>query len=231
MPPRVTILVPVYNEQSSIEPVLRAVWETEVGDKEIVVVDDGSDDQTGAILARLRREFPLRVITHPKNRGKGQAIQTGLAQCRGEIVLLQDADFECDPRHYRALLAPFSDPRTTVVYGSRYLSPSHPSPPVHRLANWVITAWVNLLFGSSLTDAETGYKLFRRTIVERIPLRAQGFEFEVEFTCKALRLGHAIREVPVVSVRRTYAEGKKITWKDGLVALWVIVRCRLDPHY
>ena len=230
MPPYVSILVPAYNEERSIEAVLRKVWSTPV-DKELIVIDDGSTDATPAILARLRQELPIQVITHPTNLGKGHAIRSGLSRSRGEIVLLQDADFECDPRHYPDLLTPFAERHATVVYGSRFLDGRHVSAGWHRLANRVITSFVNVLFGASLTDAETGFKLFRREVATSLSLRATSFEFEVEFTCKVLRQGHAILEVPVAYARRTYAEGKKITWKDGVIALWVILRCRLDPRY
>ncbi|MBI4598446.1 MAG: glycosyltransferase family 2 protein [Candidatus Omnitrophica bacterium] len=225
-PPRVSVLVPAYNEARTIDTVLRAVCRTPI-DKEVIVINDGSTDGTGEILERLQQELPIRVITHPKNLGKGQAIRTGIQHSTRDVVLIQDADLECDPAEYPGLLAPMMDERVKIVYGSRFHGVPLTSGGHHRLGNWVITAMVNLLFGSSLTDAETGYKVFRRMVVAPMQLRALSFDFEVEFTCKALRLKHAIVEVPVAYTRRrSYAEGKKITWKDGVRALWVITRCR-----
>ena len=225
-----SVIVPVYNEAATIETILRKVAATAI-EKEIIVSDDGSSDGTSEILARLQRELPLQVITHPRNMGKGRAIRSALERCRGGIILLQDADLESDPQDYPRLLAPFADAATTIVYGSRFLGRAERATSVHRLANWVITAMVNALFGSRLTDAETGYKVFRRAVAEGLPLRGNRFEFEVEFTCKVLRRGHRVIEIPVGYVRRSYQEGKKIGWRDGVYAVWVILCCRLNPRY
>lgn len=230
MPPTVSVLIPVYNEQDTIEAVLRKVAALPL-DKEILVVNDGSTDQTGAILARLSESLPIRIIAHTKNLGKGAALKSAFAKASAEILVIQDADLEYDPDDYPVLLKPLLDRRATVVYGSRFLGPHRASYFWHRLGNWVITMLVNVLFNASLTDVETGYKAFRRELVDRMELRARGFEFEVEFTCKILRQGHIMFEVPVSYYGRSYAEGKKITWKDGVHALWVIVCCRLTPRY
>jgi len=232
MPQTVSVLIPTYNEERSVEAVIRQLLATPSElQREIVVVDDGSRDATGAILQRLQGELPIRIVTHPASRGKGQAIRTGLEHCRGDVILIHDADLEYDPKDHPALLALFeSDPAVQVVYGSRFVArPWHAG--WHRFVNWVITALINVLYGSRLTDAETCYKVFRADVAGRMALRAVGFEFEVEFTCKLLRLGYTIREVPVGYTRRTYAEGKKITWKDGVQAIWVILCCRLNPRY
>ena len=223
----VSILIPVYNEERFLEAVLRKVCASPI-EKEIVVVDDGSTDGTSALLRRLSGELPLRVITHPRNQGKGRAIRSAIAASHGEILLIQDSDLEYDPEDYPVLLKPLFMRRAEVVYGSRFLGAHRASYFWHRLGNWMITTMVNLLFNASLTDVETGYKAFRRSLVEQLTLRAMGFEFEVEVTCKILRRGHLIFEVPVTYYGRTYAEGKKITWKDGIHALWVILGCRVS---
>ncbi len=226
-----SVLVPVYNEERSIEAVLRRVVATPV-EKEVIVINDGSTDGTSTILSRLSTALPIQRVTHDQNRGKGAAIRSGFSRSRGDILLVQDADFECDPSHYPSLLEPFTDPAVMVVYGSRFLRPTRASFGLHRLANRTITTWVRLFFGGSLTDAETGYKVFRRRVFEPLALRAKRFEFEVEFTCKVLRQGYAITEVSVAYLhRRSYTEGKKITWKDGVYALWVILCCRINPRY
>lgn len=200
-------------------------------DKEILVVNDGSTDATGAILSRLERELPIQVITHPRNLGKGQAIRSGFTRAAGAFLLIQDADFEYYPQDYRTLLTPLLEQRATVVYGSRFLGPCRTSPVWHRVGNWLTTTLVNLLFHGSLTDVGTGYKAFRRDVLERVSWRASGFDFEVEVTCKVLRSGQRIVEVPVSYAHRSYTEGKKMTWTDGLWAVWVILCCRLNPQY
>ena len=225
--PLVSILVPVYNEERFLEQVLRKVHAAPFN-KEIVVVDDGSADGTKRILADLAPALSLRVLTHARNQGKGRAVRTAIEASRGTILLIQDADLEYDPGDYPALLKPLLEGRASVVYGSRFLGAHPASYLLHRVGNWTITMFVNLLFSASLTDVETGYKAFRRELVAALPLRAMSFEFEVEVTCKLLRLGPVIVEVPVSYYGRTYAEGKKITWKDGVYALWVILCCRLN---
>ena len=230
MPELVSILVPVYNEERFLEQVLRKVHAAPF-DKELIVVDDGSRDGTKGILARLSRELPLTVLTHERNRGKGCAVRTAIKASRGSILLIQDADLEYDPEDYPALLKPIVEGRTKVVYGSRFLGAPRASYFWHRAGNWIITMMVDLLFNASLTDVETCYKAFRREAVASLPLRARSFELEVEVTCKLLRTGQMILEVPIAYYGRTYAEGKKITWKDGVYALWIILCCRLNPWY
>ena len=225
-----SIIVPVYNEERFIESLLRKVVAA-ADSSEIIVVDDGSTDQTPTVLTRLGRELPIRVITHPQNKGKGTAIRSGLESAKGDVVVIQDADLEYDPEDYPALLKPLLQRRVSVVYGSRFLGPHHATYFWHRLGNWVITTLVNVCFNASLTDVETGYKAFRKDALKDLDLRASSFEFEVEFTCKILRAGQTIFEVPISYYGRTYADGKKITWKDGVTALLTILRCRLDPRY
>ena len=225
----ISIVVPVYNEERFVEPLLRKVAQL-AGEQEILVIDDGSTDQTPAILARLAQALPIRVMTHPANLGKGAAIRTGLKVARGTTIIIQDADLEYDPQDYPGLLRPVLQGRTSIVYGSRFLGPHRAIYFWHRLGNWVLANMVNLLFNASLSDVETGYKVFRRKVLDDISLRANGFDVEVEFTCKALKAGYMIVEVPIAYYGRTYAEGKKITWKDGVTALLTIIRCRLNLY-
>lgn len=226
----ITILVPVYNEASFIEQVLRNVAK-HLPSAEVVVIDDGSTDGTSHILERLAPELQFHRLTHPRNQGKGAAIRTGLEHAQGDYILIQDADLEYDPEDYQALLRPLLSDRASVVYGSRFLGPHRAIYFWHRLGNWVITMCINLLFNASLTDVETGYKVFRRDLLRPLSLRSSGFDIEVEVTCKLLRRGCTMFEVPIAYYGRTYAEGKKITWKDGVRALWVILCCRLNPSY
>lgn len=230
MAPRVSVVIPVYNEAPYLETVVRNVLASGI-DSEVIVVDDGSTDGTGEILRRLAQETPIRVIAQARNAGKGAALHAGFQASRGEILLIQDADLEYDPEDYPALLKPLFERRASVVYGSRFLGPHRASYFWHRVGNWVIVLWVDLLFNASLTDVETGYKAFRREVLDGMSLRCPRFDFEVEFTCKLLRRGRLIFEVPVSYYGRTYAEGKKITWKDGVRALWVIGCCRINPWY
>ena len=223
----VSILIPVYNEAQFIEAVLRKVAADPI-EKEIIVIDDGSTDGTAQRLRELQQELPIDVITHPRNQGKGQAIRSGLQRCRGVFVMIQDADLEYDPEDYPRLLKPLLERRATIVYGSRFIGAHRASYFWHRLGNWVLTTMTNILFNASLTDVETGYKAFRREVAESLSLQAKGFEFEVEFTCKVLKRSHMIFEVPISYYGRSYAEGKKITWVDGLQAIWVILCCRVN---
>ena len=230
MPESVSIIIPAYNEARFIASVVRKVCASPIP-KDVIVVDDGSTDGSPAILAELARELPIQVVTHPKNQGKGRAIHTGLAKSTGPIVLIQDADEEYDPEDYPALLKPIWEGRTSVVYGSRFLGAHRATYFWHRLGNWLITTFLDLLFNASLTDVESGYKVFRREVVAPLRLRAAKYDIEVELTCKLLKQGHTIFEVPIAYYGRSYAEGKKITWRDGVAALAVILWCRLNPRY
>ncbi len=224
--PAVSILIPVYNEAPFVDRLLAKVEAYRAG-AEIIVVDDGSTDGTTALLERWAGQGTIRLIHHARNQGKGAAVRTAIGAATGEILLIQDADLEYDPEDYPALLKPLLTKRAEVVFGSRFLGAHRASYVWHRLGNWLLTHGVNLLYNASLTDMETGYKAFHRAVLDGIRLEARGFEFEPEFTCRVLRRGYHIFEVPIAYYGRTYAEGKKITWKDGLHALWTILRLRL----
>lgn len=226
MPSTVSILIPAYNEAPTIDRLLAKVIAHRDG-AEIVVVDDGSTDGTGPLLDRWAAQGDIRLIRHERNQGKGAAVRTGLATAQGDIILIQDADLEYDPEDYPVLLKPLLTQRAEVVFGSRFLGAHRASYVWHRLGNWLLTNCVNVLFNASLTDMETGYKAFHRTVLDGMTLQARGFEFEPEFTCRVLRRGYLIFEVPISYYGRSYAEGKKITWKDGVHALWTILRLRV----
>lgn len=225
--PKLSVIIPVYNEAGTLEEIVRRVRATGLVD-ELLVVDDGSADDSAAILARLTDAGtpPLRVLRHPRNRGKGAAMQTGLAAVTGDVVLVQDADLEYNPADYPALLAPFADPRVDVVYGSRNLRRNPQSSFSFywggRLLSWV----TNLLYGSRITDEATGYKVIRTSLLREMGLERAGFEFCSEVTAKLLRQRVRIHEVPISYQPRSREEGKKIQWSDGLVALQTLLKYR-----
>jgi glycosyltransferase involved in cell wall biosynthesis len=228
---KLSVIVPVYNEEDTIQEIIARVLAVEVAgvEKEILIVDDKSTDGTrGAIESSPWRADP-RVHLHENgiNLGKGAAIRLGLRHATGDVILIQDADLELDPADYPALLAPIIDGRAAVVYGSRFLVPRPEMPRGARLANWCLTAITNLLFFARLTDMETGYKVFRRDALHGVRLRCVGFDFEPEITARLLRAGRRIYEVPISYDPRRSDQGKKIQWVDGVDALWVLIRCRL----
>lgn len=225
---RLTVIIPALDEAATLAAVVGRVLATGLAD-ELIVVDDGSRDDTPSILAGLVQAHPAQVrgLRHPAPRGKGAAIRTALAAATGDVVLIQDADLEYDPAEYPALLAPFADPRVSAVYGSRNLRLNPRSSFAFywggRLLSWV----ANRVYGSRLTDESTGFKVVRTEVMRALGLRCDGFAFCAELTGRLLRRGHEIREVPIGYRPRTVAEGKKIRWRDGLVAVLVMLRVRL----
>ena len=223
-----SVLVPVYNEHATVETLLQRVLAVPV-DKEVVVVDDGSRDGTRDVLAELAKRLPIRVIFHEQNRGKGAAIRTALAEARGEIVIIQDADLEYDPADYPKLIAPIVRGETNVVYGSRYMGHDNPLPLTHfKVAVLLLNAMANVLYGTRLTDEATCYKVFRASLIRSIPLRCERFEFCPEVTAKVSKRGEKIVEIPIRYHYRTKAEGKKIGWSDGFEAIWTLLRYRVS---
>lgn len=228
---KLSVIIPVYNEAATIAQIIERVLAVEIDstEKEIVVVDDGSTDGSGAVLAALatRRPNPLKIVHHERNQGKGAAIRTALEHVTGDIVITQDADLEYDPQEYPSLLAPFEDPAVQVVYGSRNLLRNpHSSWSFYwggRLLSWI----ANLLYGSHITDEATGYKLFRTDLLRSLNLQSTGFEFCPEVTSKLLLRGVKIHEVPISYQPRSFDEGKKIDWRDGLQAIWTLLKYRL----
>lgn len=226
---KLSVIIPVYNERNTVAEAIRRSRSVEIPlDREIVVVDDGSDDGTTQILSQLK-DSTVRVVFHEVNRGKGAAIRTGLSHVTGDLVLIQDADLEYDPEDWPKLLTPVLKGKARVVYGSRFTGERRNMMFWHWVGNRFLSLVTNALYNTTLSDMETCYKLFDRTLVQSIPLRSDRFGFEPEVTAKILRTGERIYEVPISYAGREIHEGKKITWKDGFDALKVLIRCRLGP--
>ncbi len=225
-----TVIVPVYNERPTIERVLQRLLDGPYPDKEIIVVDDGSDDGTAAVLERWTDHPNILVLHHAHNRGKGAAVRTGLAQAHGTITLIQDADLEYDPNDWPRLLDPIRRGEASVVYGSRYLRPSHRLPwSKFRLAVCLLNLLVRLLYGRRLSDEATCYKAMPTALFRALDLRAQRFELCAEITAKVCRLGWPILEVPISYWPRTAQEGKKIGWRDAWSTIRTLLQWRFLP--
>lgn len=223
---KLSVIIPVYNEEKTIEEIVRRVKATGLV-YEIVIVNDGSQDNTHDILQKYAGEPDIRVIHHERNRGKGAAVRTGIQHAGGDLLLIQDADLEYDPRDYPALLRPIEEGIADVVYGSRFLGAARrPILFLNMVANKILTLTTNILYNNILTDMETGYKVFRKSVVQDIPLHARGFEFEPEFTAKILKRKVRIFEVPITFNPRDYSEGKKIKAQDAFVAMWNLLKYR-----
>jgi len=223
---KLSVIVPAFNERNTIVEIVRRMRAVDLPmAREIIVVDDGSTDGTRDVLKQLD-DSTLRVVYHPQNRGKGAAIRTGLEYVTGDLVLIQDADLEYDPDDWPKLLNPVLKGRAVVVYGSRFTGERRNMLFWHWVANRFLSLLANMLFNSTLSDMETGHKLFDRRIIDQISLRARRFDFEPEVTAKLLKAGIRIYEVPISYAGRTLDEGKKITWQDGVVALWTLVKYR-----
>jgi dolichol-phosphate mannosyltransferase len=228
---KLSIIIPCYNEDKTIGELLRRVLAADLGpvDKDIIVVDDASSDRSAEIVREIERRHSgmVRLLVQPENRGKGAAVRRGLEAAQGELVVIQDADLEYDPRDFRPMLALFDGPDVTVVFGSRRLLPGNPISGLWEyLGAQVINAFTNMLYGARITDQFTCYKMFRRELIPQLKLRTAGFEFDAELTAKLLRLGQRVREVPIHYAPRSRAQGKKIRWRDGVAWLWQIIKHR-----
>jgi len=226
-----SIVIPAYNERETIIEILRTVMDSPAAGlaKEVIVVDDFSTDGTREILKeRVDGKDTVRVFYHDRNRGKGAALRTGIAKTTGEVVLIQDADMEYDPKEYPKLLAPIIEGKADVVYGSRFLGgdPKRVLYFWHAVGNKFLTTLSNMFTNLNLTDMETCYKVFRGEILRKIRIEENRFGFEPEITAKIARLRCRIYEVGISYTGRTYAEGKKINWKDGVRAIWCILKYR-----
>lgn len=245
MPLKLSIIIPVYNEASTLREILRRVRAVKLViptgfdpydqdsqqvclEKEIIAIDDGSEDGCRQILQEETTLGDLRVFYHERNQGKGAAVRTGIENATGDFLIIQDADLEYDPREYRLLLQPILEERADVVYGSRFRGgPTKTMFFMHMLGNRFLTLVTNILYDTILSDMETCYKCFRAEVLRDIPLRARGFEFEPEVTAKVLKRGHRIYEVPISYTGREFEEGKKISpWRDGLKAIWTLIKYR-----
>ncbi len=222
---RLSVIIPVYNEKGTIAEIIRQVRAVGLA-AEIIVVDDGSTDGTREILIGEEPAPDTTVLHHDRNRGKGAAVRTGLDRATGDIVLIQDADLEYDPRDYPNLIRPIEEGRVKVVYGSRFLGPRKAMLFWHMLGNKLLTLITNVLYNAILSDMETGYKVFKADVIKGIPLKSRRFEFEPEITAKVLKRGHRIFEVPIAYYGREYSEGKKITWREGPKAIWTLIKYR-----
>lgn len=221
-----SIVIPVYNEVDNIREILKRVQAQKLAN-EIIVVDDGSTDGTQTLLGELDGNGKVRVILHERNKGKGAAVVTGIKASLGDIVLIQDADLEYDPRDYPQILKPIEEGIADVVYGSRFLGgPRRVAMFWHMIANKLLTAMTNILYDTILTDMETGYKAFRRDVVEGMKIRSKRFDFEPEFTAKVLKRHYRIFEVPITFNPRDYSQGKKIKLKDAFAAVWTLIKYR-----
>ena len=226
---KVSIIMPAYNEVATIAEMIGKVQAVDVGlPKEVIIVDDASVDGTKDVLKAFIGESNIRVVFHEMNQGKGAAISTALAHVTGDIVVIQDADLEYDPHDLPRVIGPIVSGKADVVYGNRFHGEAHRVLYFwHSVGNGVLTLACNMLTNLNLSDMEVGYKAFRGDVICRMRLRSNRFGFEPEVTAKVAKLGCRLFEVPISYYGRTYAEGKKITWKDGIAALWCIVRYRI----
>ena len=223
-----SVLIPCYNEVNTIEPVLERVEEIGLAD-EVIIVDDGSTDGTRELLRQIEATAPpnVHIFYHDKNMGKGAALVTAFRHATSDILLIQDADLEYDPREYPVLLKPIYEDISKVVYGSRFLGgPRKAMNFWNMVANKILTFTTNILFNAILSDMETCYKVFRREVVANMVIHSRRFDFEPEFTAKVLKQGIRIYEVPISYNGREWTEGKKIQWTDGVIALWTLIKYR-----
>ncbi len=223
---RLSVIIPCYNEESTVQEIIRKVQATGRAD-EIIIVDDGSTDGTREILTRLDGKDGVKIVLHERNQGKGAAVRTGLQHASGDVMLVQDADLEYDPRDYAALLRPIEEGQAKAVYGSRFLGgPRRTMFFWHMMGNRFLTLVTNILFDTILSDMETCYKLFTADIAANLNLKSPGWGFDPEITAKILRQGVRIYEVPISYAGREFDEGKKIGWRDGFTVLWTLVKYR-----
>ncbi len=226
--PSLSVVIPCYNEVNTVRDVVMRVLAEDLVD-EVILVDDGSTDGSRDVLRQLEAEAHdrLALLYHERNQGKGAALVTGFKRAKSDVIVIQDADFEYDPREYALLLKPIQEGVAQVVYGSRFLGgPRKAMNFWNMVANKCLTLFTNILFNAILSDMETCYKCFRREVVEGMTIKARGFEFEPEFTAKVLKQGIRIVEVPISYYGREYDEGKKIKWTDAPIAAWTLLRYR-----
>ncbi len=234
---RLSVIIPVYNEEKTIGDILKRVEDVKLKDmeKEIIIVDDFSQDNTRKILKKLEKSGKYKILYHEKNRGKGAALRTGFRNMTGDIAIVQDADLEYNPEEYPALLRHVVSGRAKVVYGSRFINmkfrlfgKGRTILLSHFFGNKFLSLATTILFGKKITDMETCYKVFPRDLIKSLKLRSNKFDIEPEITAKILKRGHKILEVPINFNPRTFEAGKKINWKDGLVAFYILLKYRFS---
>jgi len=223
----ISVIMPVFNERDTIGEIVSRVQAVPL-DKEILIIDDGSTDGTRQVLKDLKVDN-TKIVFHEKNQGKGAAIRTGLRLATGDMVIIQDADLEYDPMDYLRLVQVIQSGKAQVVYGSRILGSNSRSYHRYYLGGRLLTWVTNILYGLNITDEPTCYKMFKKEVLDRIILDCTGFEFCPEVTAKVVRLGYAIHEVPISYHPRSFEEGKKIKWKDGLIGIWTLLKYRFLP--
>ncbi len=223
---KLSVIIPVFNEARTVAKLIEKVRAVQL-DKEIVIIDDGSSDGTGEALDAYVGLPGIQVHKSPVNLGKGASVRIGFSYVTGDIVVIQDADLELDPEEYHHLIRPIVDGQVDVVYGSRFLGSGRKGRLSFHLANRGLSMLTNALFGSRLTDIETCYKVFRRDVLPQLELRAARFEIEPEITAQVLKKGLRITELPIGYVPRSHADGKKISWKDGVIAVYTLFEQRL----
>ena len=223
--PLLSVVMPVFNEASTVEDIIRRVVAVPIR-TQLIVVDDGSTDGTRDVLARLQRELGFTLLLQARNRGKGAALRAGFEAVTGDLVAIQDADLEYSPEEFPALIELICDGRADVVYGSRFIGRHRVFLFTHYLGNRALTLLTNVLYNTMLTDMETCYKVMRTDVLRSMTLRSNGFGIEPEMTAKIFKRGYRVYEIPITYDGRGYDEGKKIGWRDGVVALWVLLRYR-----
>ncbi|MDB4970601.1 MAG: glycosyl transferase family 2 [Myxococcales bacterium] len=228
---KLSIIIPVFNESATVGAIIDKVRTLDLGKdvvKEIIVVNDGSSDGTRESLKPYEKLDGMRVHHSPVNLGKGSSVRIGFSFASGDIITIQDADLELDPAEYKQLIKPILDGDADVVYGSRFVGKGRQGKLTFWLANKALAALTNTLFRASLTDIETCYKVFRADVIPQLKLKAARFEIEPELTAQLLKRGFRIKELPIGYAPRTHDEGKKINWKDGFGAVWMLVTQRMD---
>jgi glycosyltransferase involved in cell wall biosynthesis len=231
-PLKLSVVIPVYNEQETIGKVIDKVRSVDLGaiTKEVIIADDGSTDATPQVIQEHSKDSMIKVHTSRVNLGKGAAVRLGLSYATGDIVIIQDADLELDPAEYIRMIEPIIAGHADIVYGSRFLQKSNKIPFRTRLANRFLTILTNVLFRAQLSDMETAYKAFRQEVVTGLRLRCVRFDFEPEITARLLLAGYTIHEVPISYDPRRPDEGKKISWIDGVEAIYTLLRCRFEGN-
>jgi len=223
--PLLSVVMPVYNERETVEEIIGRVLAVPIR-TELIVVDDASTDGTGEILDRLRAAHQFKLVRQPRNQGKGAALRRGFAEVTGDLVVIQDADLEYSPEEFPELIELICQGRADVVYGSRFLGRHRVFLFTHYAGNWLLTLVTNVLFNTMLTDMETCYKVMRAEVLRSMTLKSNGFGIEPELTAKIFKRHYRVYEVPITYDGRGYEDGKKITWRDGVVALWVLLKYR-----
>ncbi|MFH1612144.1 MAG: glycosyltransferase family 2 protein [bacterium] len=220
----ISIVIPVFNEKNTILKILEKIQKINL-EKEIIIVDDGSTDGTKEILQNIK-ENNIKILYHSKNQGKGAALKTGFNEVKGDIIIIQDADLEYDPENYFILIKPIKEGYADAVYGSRFLGIHRVFLIWHYLGNKFLTGITNILYNTTLSDMETGAKVFKTEIIKNITIKSKKFDIEPEITAKILKQNIRLYEVPISYYGRDYKEGKKITWKDGIKAIYVLIKYR-----